>query len=132
MYLILFLLLAVAAVFGGYYLLVHIIQLFTGCNKNEATLKIQRFFNGNTPTSIFNDYILISEIENAISFLLQNGILQVTPEGLKTTAFGNLIAKSNYAVETAVKIKEYSSHIDEFNEYELIYHLCQKSRSIWI
>ncbi len=70
MYLILFLLLAVAAVFGGYYLLVHIIQLFTGCNKNEATLKIQRFFNGNTPTSIFNDYILISEIENAIKSII--------------------------------------------------------------
>lgn len=70
MYLILFLLLAVAAVFGGYYLLVHIIQLFTGCNKNEAALKIQRFFNGNTPTSIFNDYILISEIENAIKSII--------------------------------------------------------------
>lgn len=70
MYLIIFLLLAVAAVFGGYYLLVHIIQLFTGCNKNEATLKIQRFFNGNTPTSIFNDYILISEIENAIKSII--------------------------------------------------------------
>ena len=70
MYLILFLLLAVAAVFGGYYLLIHIIQLFTGCDKNEATLKIQRFFNGNTPTSIFNDYILISEIENAIKSII--------------------------------------------------------------
>ena len=79
----------------------------------------------NQSMSFFAEESLKYEIENAISFLLQNGILQVTPEGLKTTAFGNLIAKSNYAVETAVKIKEYSSHIDEFNEYELIYHLCQ-------
>lgn len=79
----------------------------------------------NQSMSFFAEESLKYEIENAISFLLQNGILQVTPEGLKTTAFGNLIAKSNYAVETAVKIREYSSHIDEFNEYELIYHLCQ-------
>ena len=47
------------------------------------------------------------ELETALSFLLQNGIIRATPEGLKTTDFGNLIAKSNYAVETAVKIKEY-------------------------
>ena len=72
MYLILFLLLAVAAVFGGYYLLVHIIQLFTGCNKNEATLKIQRFFNGTTPASIFNDSMLIIDIENTIKCIIGN------------------------------------------------------------
>ena len=72
MYLIIFLLLAVAAVFGGYYLLIHIIQLFTGCNKNEAALKIQRFFNGTTPASIFNDSMLIIDIENTIKCIIGN------------------------------------------------------------
>ena len=72
MYIIIFLLFAVAAVFGGYYLLVHIIQLFTGCNKNEAALKIQRFFNGTTPASIFNDSMLIIDIENTIKCIIGN------------------------------------------------------------
>lgn len=72
MNLIIFLLLAVAAVFGGYYLLIHIIQLFTGCNKNEAALKIQRFFNGTTPASIFNDSMLIIDIENTIKCIIGN------------------------------------------------------------
>lgn len=65
------------------------------------------------------------EIENALEFLLQNGIIRATPEGLKTTDFGNLISKSNYSVETAVKIKEYVSDINELNPYELIYALCE-------
>jgi helicase len=79
----------------------------------------------NQSMSFFAEESLKYEIENAISFLLQNGILQVTPEGLKTTAFGNLIAKSNYAVETAVKIKEYISGISEINVNEFIYALCE-------
>ncbi|MDO5848308.1 MAG: DEAD/DEAH box helicase [Methanobrevibacter sp.] len=65
------------------------------------------------------------EIESALEFLLQNGIIRATPEGLKTTDFGNLISKSNYSVETAVKIKEYVSSINEFNPYELIYALSE-------
>ena len=36
-----------------------------------------------------------------------------------------LIAKSNYTVETAVKIKEYANQVEEFNAEELIYHLSQ-------
>jgi len=65
------------------------------------------------------------ELENALEFLLQNGIIRATPEGLKTTEFGNLIAKSNYSVETAVKIKEYISDIKEINVSEFIYALCE-------
>lgn len=65
------------------------------------------------------------ELENALSFLLQNGIIRATPEGLKTTEFGNLIAKSNYAVETAVKIKEYVSDITEIKAEEFIYALAE-------
>ena len=70
MYLILFLLLAVAAVFGGYYLLVHIIQLFTGCDKNEAALKIQRFFNGTTQTDITTDVQLWEKIWTAVENII--------------------------------------------------------------
>ena len=70
MYLILFLLLAVAAVFGGYYLLVNIIQLFTGCNKNEAALKIQHFFNGTTQTDITTDMQLKEKIWTAVENII--------------------------------------------------------------
>ena len=65
------------------------------------------------------------ELESSLEFLLQNGIIRASPEGLKTTDFGNLIAKSNYSVETAVKIKEYVSGIDEINPNEFIYALCE-------
>ena len=65
------------------------------------------------------------ELESALEFLLQNGIIRATPEGLKTTDFGNLIARSNYSVETAVKIKEYVSGINEINASEFIYALCE-------
>ena len=65
------------------------------------------------------------ELENSLEFLLQNGIIRATPEGLKTTDFGSLIAKSNYSVETAVKIKEYISGITQINENEFIYALCE-------
>ena len=79
----------------------------------------------NSSMSFFAEESLKFEIQNALEFLLQNQILQATPSGLKTTAFGNLIAKSNYTVETAVKIKEYANQVDEFNAEELIYQLSQ-------
>lgn len=79
----------------------------------------------NPSMSLFASESLKFEIESALEFLLQNRILQATPEGLKTTDFGNLIAKSNYAVETAVKIKEYAMQVEEFDNSELIYHLAQ-------
>jgi helicase len=65
------------------------------------------------------------ELENSLEFLLQNGIISATPEGMKTTDFGSLIAKSNYSVETAVKIKEYISGITQINVNEFIYALCE-------
>lgn len=60
------------------------------------------------------------EINNALEFLVSNGIIQLTPEGLKTTDFGNLIARSNYSVETAVRLKEYVKQ-DQINIHQLIY-----------
>ena len=81
--------------------------------------------DNNPQMNVFASSALEYEIQNSLEFLLENGILMATPEGLKTTDFGNLIAKSNYAVKTAVKIKEYASNMSSFNPYELIYQLTQ-------
>lgn len=62
------------------------------------------------------------EINNALEFLVSNGIIQLTPEGLITTDFGNLIARSNYSVETAVRLKEYAKR-DDLNIFQLIYEI---------
>lgn len=79
----------------------------------------------NPSMSMFAQNSLNWELESALEFLLQNGIIRATPEGLKTTDFGNLIAKSNYAVETAVKIKEYVSTMEKLNPAEMIYALAE-------
>ena len=79
----------------------------------------------NPPMSMFAQDSLNWELESALEFLLQNGIIRATPEGLKTTDFGNLIAKSNYAVETAVKIKEYVSTMEKLTPAEMIYALAE-------
>ena len=79
----------------------------------------------NPSMSLFAEDSLRYELEMGLNFLLQNGIIRATPEGLKTTEFGNLIARSNYTVETAVKIKEYVSGIDEINAEEFIYALSE-------
>lgn len=79
----------------------------------------------NPSMSMFAQDSLNWELESALEFLLQNGIIRATPEGLKTTDFGNLIAKSNYAVETAVKIKEYVSTMEKLNPAEMIYSLAE-------
>lgn len=81
--------------------------------------------NNNPSMALFAADSIRFELESALEFLLQNGIIRATPEGLKTTDFGNLIAKSNYSVETAVKIKEYISNISEINVSEFIYALCE-------
>lgn len=79
----------------------------------------------NPSMSMFAQDSLNWELESALEFLLQNGIIRATPEGLKTTDFGNLIAKSNYAVETAVKIKKYVSTMEKLNTAEMIYALAE-------
>ena len=90
----------------------------------EKTLYGYQMSN-NPSMAMFASDSLKWELENALEFLLHNGIIRATPEGLKTTDFGNLIAKSNYAVETSVKIKEYVSHMDGFNAEEFIYALAE-------
>lgn len=81
--------------------------------------------SNNPSMALFAQDSIKFELESAIEFLLQNRIIRATPEGLKTTDFGNLIARSNYSVETAVKIKEYISNIDSINVSEFIYALCE-------
>lgn len=81
--------------------------------------------SNNPSMALFAQDSIKFELESAIEFLLQNRIIRATPEGLKTTDFGNLIARSNYSVETAVKIKEYISNIDSINVFEFIYALCE-------
>ena len=90
----------------------------------EKTLYGYQMAN-NPSMSLFASDSLTWELEAAIQFLLKNGIIRATPEGLKTTEFGNLIAKSNYEVKTAVKIKEYISSSDELNIAEFIYMLSE-------
>ncbi len=109
-----------------------IAQIASGLSKNidELTEFFEKTLYGfqmkNNPNmAMFAEDSIKWEIESSLEFLLQNGIIRATPEGLKTTDFGNLIAKSNYAVETAVKIKEYVSTIDKFNPYEMIYALAE-------
>ena len=81
--------------------------------------------SNNPSMAFFAEESLKYELESALEFLLKNGIIRATPEGLKTTDFGNLIAKSNYSVETAVKIKEFLSGIDRINAAEFIYALSE-------
>ncbi len=63
------------------------------------------------------------EVNTAIEFLVKNGIIMPTPDGLKTTEFGMLIAKSNYTVETAVRLREFASVSGEIEASKLIYEL---------
>ena len=81
--------------------------------------------SNNPSMSFFAEESIKFEIESALEFLLKNGIIRASPEGFKTTEFGDLIAKSNYSVETAVKIKEYITGISEINVDEFIYALCE-------
>ena len=81
--------------------------------------------HNNQSMAFFATESLKFELETALEFLLKNRIIRVTPEGFKTTKFGDLIAKSNYSVETAVKSKEYIGEIDKINNDEFIYALCE-------
>lgn len=91
-------------------------------NKTFYGFQISHTYN--TMTAGFSDESIKYEISNALEYLIQNGIVRLTPSGLQTTPFGTLISRSNYAVKTAVKLKDYSSMIgDEFNSAGLIYEI---------
>ncbi len=106
-----------------------IAQVASKLSNNQT--KILDFFNQtfygyqmvhNEYMSVFAAESMEYEINTALEFLIQNGIIQPTPEGVKTTDFGTLIAKTNYSVESAVRLKEFALQ-GEFDIYKLIYEI---------
>ena len=63
------------------------------------------------------------EINEALEFLIHHGMIKPTPEGLKTTPLGTLISRTNYNVETAVRLKEYTTRHTQLDIYSLIYEI---------
>jgi len=109
-----------------------IVQIASNLSKNIEDLKefFKETFYGhqienNEAMSFFALESLKYEIESALEFLLQNGIIRAGPDSLKTTDFGNLIAKSNYTVETSIKIKNYLTETEQININEMIYELAK-------
>ncbi|HMK53147.1 MAG TPA: DEAD/DEAH box helicase [Methanobacteriaceae archaeon] len=109
-----------------------IAQVASGLAKNpqELTDFFQETFYGHQITS--NEYMsllgadtLEYELKDALDFLLQNGILQASPEGLRTTELGMLIARSNYSVQTAVRLKEFARSSIELEKARLVYEICR-------
>lgn len=91
-------------------------------NKTFYGFQISHTYN--TMSFGFSDESIKYEISNALEYLIQNGIIRISPSGLQTTPFGTLISKSNYAVKTAVKLKDYSTMTsNEFNIASLIYEI---------
>ncbi|MDD1775700.1 MAG: DEAD/DEAH box helicase [Methanobacterium sp.] len=94
--------------------------------------EIQSFFKqtfygyqmcNNPYLSAFGGDSMEFEINQALEFLMSHGIIKPTPEGLKTTPLGNLISRTNYSVETAVRLKEYLSRISGLDIYSLLYEI---------
>lgn len=52
----------VAVFIGGYYLVIHIIKMWTGCDTNEATRKLQNFVNGKAHYNLSNDSTFVNDI----------------------------------------------------------------------
>lgn len=110
-----------------------IAQISSSLSRNPDELK--EFFmktlygfqmTSNESMKFFAEEGLKFEIESSLEFLMNNKIIRPGPEGFKTTEFGELIAKSNYSVETAVKIKEYTNTVEDYiNIGEFIYLLAQ-------
>lgn len=69
------------------------------------------------------------EVEEALKFLLKNNLLQLTPNGLKTTQLGTLVSRTNYSIETAVRLKEYATQTPALDIYNLI-HMITKTPDI--
>lgn len=109
-----------------------IAQIASGLAKTpkELTEFFQETFYGHQITN--NEYMSILsadtldyELKEALDFLLQNGILQASPEGLRTTELGMLIARSNYSVQTAVRLKEFARSSIELEKARLVYEICR-------
>ena len=97
-------------------------ELIEFFNKTFYGFQISHTYN--TMSFGFSDESIKYEISSALEYLIQNGIIRLSPSGLQTTPFGTLISKNNYAVKTAVKLKDYSNMMgDEFNIGSLIYEI---------
>lgn len=97
-------------------------ELIEFFNKTFYGFQISHTYN--TMSFGFSDESIKYEISSALEYLIQNGIIRLSPSGLQTTPLGTLISKNNYAVKTAVKLKDYSNMMgDEFNIASLIYEI---------
>lgn len=94
--------------------------------------EIQKFFKetfygfqmcNNPYLSAFSADSMEYDIDQALEFLMGHGLIRPTPEGLKTTDLGNLTARTNYSVETVVRLKEYLTRISELDIYSLLYEI---------
>ncbi len=91
-------------------------------NKTFYGFQISHTYN--TMSLGFSDESIKYEISSALEYLVQNGIIRITPSGLQTTPLGTLISRNNYEVKTAVKLKDYSTMMgDNFNPGLLIYEI---------
>ena len=109
-----------------------IAQVASGLAKNpsELTEFFQETFYGHQMScseylSILSADTLEYELKDALEFLLQNGIIQAAPDGLHTTDLGMLIARSNYSVQTAVRLKEFARSTAEMDIPRLVYEICR-------
>lgn len=104
----------------------------TASTLSKTPEELQEFFKetfygyqmcNNQYLSVFGADSMEYEINQALEFLTEHGLIQPTPGGLKTTALGDLIARTNYSVETAVRLKEYAKRTEELDIYSLLYEI---------
>lgn len=76
-------------------------------------------------SSLFASDTIQFQVKEALDFLTEHGMIQAVPDGLRATAFGMLIAKSNYAVQTAVRLKEFARSGGEVDMSRLVYEICR-------
>ena len=93
-------------------------------DRGNCELKECGFCWSTEPSPSIEDESIKYEISSALEYLVQNGIIRITPSGLQTTPLGTLISRNNYEVKTAVKLKDYSTMMgDNFNPGLLIYEI---------
>ncbi|MGA2677189.1 MAG: DEAD/DEAH box helicase [Methanobacterium sp.] len=94
--------------------------------------EVQNFFKetfygfqmcNNEILSVYTADSMEYEINEALEFLIHHGMIKPTPDGLKTTPLGTLISRTNYSVETAVRLKEYTTRHTQLDIYSLIYEI---------
>jgi helicase len=107
-----------------------IAQVASGLSRNpdELTEFFNKTFYGHQMQndevmSILSADSIKYELQSSLEFLLEHGIIRATPEGLSSTEFGMLIARSNYSVKTAVRLKEFARAKDDLVPSQLVYEI---------